>query len=213
MITADVLTTNSGEMDILVKFPPGFNFTKGANSAFSARATGPSSSDIQIKPSSGSLSDSGSKSTRVTFSAQGPLKGVNKIQIDTKLYYCEEGEACLFEEIRIEAAFAADLTSGASINKVSCKQAMDKFTSNTTFYVVDSFHCTIVCANKVINELKRTHLWDVAYIFLQGCWASPHLFQHPETYSAIEFALMNTRVQTDLLKIPAQYLFFLSMLI
>lgn len=115
MITTNQVTTTSGDIEIEVSFPKGFNFTEGASSRFSTKVVGPSSADISVSPTAGRLDDKDRRGPlKLEYTASSALTGINKIQIDSKLYYCEEGEACLFEEIRVEVGFASSLKPGSS---------------------------------------------------------------------------------------------------
>ncbi|GMH46099.1 hypothetical protein BSKO_14063 [Bryopsis sp. KO-2023] len=119
VVTSEAITTTSGQIEVLVKFPQGYGFTEGANSKFSAVVKGPSSAEVSITPQSGSLSENKSGPTRITFKGPRSMGGSNnRIQIDAKLYFCEEGKECLFEEVRFEVPFAQSLTSGSSVTQV-----------------------------------------------------------------------------------------------
>lgn len=107
-----------------VKFPRGYGFTKGATSLFSTRVVGDGMADVQVDPHRGVVNTNHSPNISVRYSS-GSTMARGRIQIDCKIYYCEEGKECLLDDVRYEVPLAAKLVEGDSTIPISISLVPD----------------------------------------------------------------------------------------
>jgi len=108
----DPINTEKGEVQVYITFPPGFHYTKGANSRFQTHVTGPGSSEISITPPSGSLREGMGPAATVQFSGDAVKQAT--IVIDAKVYFCEQDKECLLDDVRFEVPLTANRKRGES---------------------------------------------------------------------------------------------------
>ncbi|CAD7700093.1 unnamed protein product [Ostreobium quekettii] len=113
VVRANPLDAQSGEVQVFVRFPSGFHYTKGARSSFQSRLVGPGASGVTLAPASGELRDAAGPAATVRFSG-GARADRATIQIDARVYFCEEGKECLLDEVRFEVPLMAGGRAGSS---------------------------------------------------------------------------------------------------
>ncbi|KAI3423812.1 hypothetical protein D9Q98_009648 [Chlorella vulgaris] len=107
----------SGELRLSIALPAGYHLTPGANSRFEAAVLG-STGGVQLQPGAGSLtedSDGRAASAVVLFSRQaGSSDGSGLLRVLCKLYFCQLGDVCLFQEVCFDVPLAAAASDAAS---------------------------------------------------------------------------------------------------
>ncbi|KAL4855636.1 Protein SUPPRESSOR OF QUENCHING 1 [Chlorella vulgaris] len=106
----------SGELRLSIALPAGYHLTPGANSRFEAAVLG-STGGVQLQPGAGSLtedSDGRAASAVVLFSRQaGSSDGSGLLRVLCKLYFCQSGDVCLFQEVCFDVPLAAAASDAA----------------------------------------------------------------------------------------------------
>lgn len=109
------VTAASGEVRLSIRLPPGYHLTPGANSNFSAVVLG-GGGGVQLRPPAGILTEDASGSAAIAairFSRQAGSGGSGLLlRIVAKLYFCQLGDVCLFQELCFDVPLAD--ASGAS---------------------------------------------------------------------------------------------------
>ncbi|GAB4822761.1 hypothetical protein N2152v2_009807 [Parachlorella kessleri] len=113
------VSAEASELRLRVQLPPGYHLTKGANSSFEASlagsqrsSTGSSSgadATVQISPSKGLLQENdgvASAVLRLKLRGGGSRDVPRAVRVLARVYFCQEDDACLFEEVVFEFPLA-----------------------------------------------------------------------------------------------------------
>lgn len=101
----------SGELKVSVACPPGYHYTKGAKSQFEVVAE-PTMQGFVASPQSGQLREG--KESTIKYALKDLPGGGALVRINAKVYYCQEGDVCLFDLVSFEVPIASDATGSAS---------------------------------------------------------------------------------------------------
>ena len=93
------MQASNGELNISIKLPDGFHLTKGANSHFEAKAA--NAAALSLQPSKGPLTDTSNATATIQFRrSAGTTAWINVV-----IYFCQENDVCLFEEVVFKVPF------------------------------------------------------------------------------------------------------------
>lgn len=101
----------SGELKLSVACPPGFHYTKGAKSQFEVAAE-PTTQGFTTSPQSGQLREG--KESTIKYALRDLPGNGTLLRINAKVYYCQEGDVCLFDLISFEIPIAPGASGMAS---------------------------------------------------------------------------------------------------
>jgi hypothetical protein len=107
VVRVDPVSAASGELLLAISLPPGYHYTSGAGSGFTARASssgGGGSPSVSIRPSSGRLDGAGGSVARIAFERSGTGGGA-LVRVNAKVYFCRDEDVCLFEQVSFEVPF------------------------------------------------------------------------------------------------------------
>ncbi|EFJ50214.1 hypothetical protein VOLCADRAFT_80356 [Volvox carteri f. nagariensis] len=105
---------SGSSLTVTVGLPPGYHLTAGASSSYYcqvlAAAPGADATATVVRPASGQLPDSVAPSVTLSVSpaaaprAQSPPGGYDRLllRVLAKVYYCQQNDVCLFEQICFE---------------------------------------------------------------------------------------------------------------
>lgn len=105
-----------GILNVRVKFPTGYGFTKGATSSFVARTVGKGSDGVTLNPERGVIDPKANPNFKVRYQTESANSQGAKIQADCRIYFCEEGKECLLSNIRVEVPLAQNLDKSSNID-------------------------------------------------------------------------------------------------
>lgn len=117
----EAVAASSGELQLAVRLPKGYHLTPGANSRFEASlVSGGSSggSNVQFQPAAGNLAEDASGTTAtatIKFSRQGNGtggSGTELMRVLAKVYFCQDRDVCLFQEICFDVPLAPAVQAG-----------------------------------------------------------------------------------------------------
>jgi len=121
----EAVAAGSGELPLAIRLPKGYHLTPGANSRFEAALVGGSSSSsgsVQLQPAAGNLAEDSSGTTAtatVKFSRQGGSGtggstdgSTALIRVLAKVYFCQDRDVCLFQEICFDVPLAPAVQPG-----------------------------------------------------------------------------------------------------
>ncbi|KAI7838239.1 hypothetical protein COHA_007984 [Chlorella ohadii] len=120
----EAVAAGSGELQLAIRLPKGYHLTPGANSRFEAALVGGSggSGSVQLQPAAGNLAEDGSGTTAtatVKFSRQGGSGtggstdgSTALIRVLAKVYFCQDRDVCLFQEICFDVPLAPAVQQG-----------------------------------------------------------------------------------------------------
>ena len=114
VVVADEAKIQTGNIIANVCSPQGYGFTKDAVSSFTSRVVGKNSEVVKLNPERGVMSTDRNPNFRIQYETEASKLGGTKIQIDCKIYYCQEGKECLLEDVRFEIPFSANLQQDTS---------------------------------------------------------------------------------------------------
>lgn len=124
MRAPEAVAAGSGELQLAIRLPKGYHLTPGANSRFEAALVGGSggSGSVQLQPAAGNLAEDGSGTTAtatVKFSRQGGSGtggstdgSTALIRVLAKVYFCQDRDVCLFQEICFDVPLAPAVQQG-----------------------------------------------------------------------------------------------------
>ena len=96
----------AGEVRLSIRLPPGYHLTPGANSRF--EAVGVDAPGLQLAPAAGALAEAGGAAgAAVRFSRPAGSAGGGLARVLAKVYFCQDGSECLFEEVCFDVALGA----------------------------------------------------------------------------------------------------------
>lgn len=96
----------AGEVRLSIRLPPGYHLTPGANSRFEAVAI--DAAGLQLTPAAGALSEAGGAAVAaVRFSRPAGSAGGGLARMLAKVYFCQDGSECLFQEVCFDVPLAA----------------------------------------------------------------------------------------------------------
>lgn len=102
-LTPFFLQASNGALLLELQLPAGYHYTQGANSRFEVHPVQAAQQQLQLEPASGSLSESGAIAIR--FNCRQAARG----RLLAKVYFCQDKDMCLFQELSFELAFQPDL--------------------------------------------------------------------------------------------------------
>lgn len=113
----DAVAAGSGELQLAIRLPKGYHLTPGANSRFEAALIGGSGEKVQLQPAAGNLAEDASGTTAtatVKFSRQGGTggDGTALLRVLAKVYFCQDRDVCLFQEICFDVPLAPAVQAG-----------------------------------------------------------------------------------------------------
>lgn len=128
----------SGELVVSINLPSGYHFTKGANSRYEVVVEPPASADsVSVESMRGSLRDSGL--SRIKFKRTGAVDPGTTLNVNCKIYYCQQEDLCLFKQVSFEVPVETnqpDSTTKQAIDlaySVRPPASTPVFTSTLTF--------------------------------------------------------------------------------
>ncbi|KAK3238865.1 hypothetical protein CYMTET_51159 [Cymbomonas tetramitiformis] len=99
------------EMVFEVQLPDGYHFTPGANSRFEVESY-PTSSIIIEQPTGSFKDDDTAGTARVQFSRAPNLPRGALVRANCKVYFCQDNDVCLFEQISFEVPLSEKSFAG-----------------------------------------------------------------------------------------------------
>ena len=104
---------SQGELHISIRLPEGYHLTRGATSSFQAAAAGPGSDSLSLDPPSGALSTGQVPSATIRF--RRTSSEACKARAGVKVYFCQDEDVCLFEEVVFDVPFEGDDGGNVSV--------------------------------------------------------------------------------------------------
>lgn len=107
-----LFTSDQAELRLKIQLPPGYHLTKGANSGFQAAVVGgeAAAAAVEVSPARGMLQEGGGGAVLATLAvrrrAGGALAPGAVLRVLSKVYFCQQDDACLFEEVVFEVPLA-----------------------------------------------------------------------------------------------------------
>ncbi|XP_078435903.1 haloacid dehalogenase-like hydrolase family protein [Wolffia australiana] len=98
-IKVDGGSSSEGNLNIRISLPPGYHFSKEAQSKYDVDTE--SEREIMINPTEGILNSEGSTSLHFKRAKSTPVMQ----RINVKVYYCKEDEVCLYQALAFEVSF------------------------------------------------------------------------------------------------------------
>ena len=105
VVNAQPLEGESGELVLSIALPPGYHYTKGANSRYEVEAEG-----VKVNPPTGSLSDGKDIKLQVT----GAGGGGGAVKVACTVYFCREDDICLLQRVRFDIPVKGGATPALS---------------------------------------------------------------------------------------------------
>lgn len=105
-------TSDQAELRLKIQLPPGYHLTKGANSGFQAAVVGgeAAAAAVEVSPARGALQEGGGGAVSATLAVRrrpgGALAPGAVLRVLSKVYFCQQDDACLFEEVVFEVPLA-----------------------------------------------------------------------------------------------------------
>jgi hypothetical protein len=110
------VTVAVGKLQLSFQLPRGYHLTPGANSRFEAMVLGGEAVGVQLQPTAGSLREDASGSTAtaaLSFSRQLGSGCGGLIRVLCKVYFCQDNDVCLFQEVCFDVPLA-EAAAGAA---------------------------------------------------------------------------------------------------
>ncbi|KAI5075738.1 hypothetical protein GOP47_0009814 [Adiantum capillus-veneris] len=107
LIKIDPIKAMNGNIKIRISLPPGFHFTKEVTSKFEVNDE--PDGKVLLQPALGVFDASG----QAVIKFSRPQDAVATVQINCKVYYCEEDEVCLYKALAFQIPFDEALSPAA----------------------------------------------------------------------------------------------------
>jgi len=118
----------NGELEVEISLPENYHLTKGANSRFEITTQQPSA--IALEPSAGYFSESGGMAVaRVQFRRSAGAG----VHLSAKIYYCMDGDVCLFQEVVFDLPFSEEECEGEASVRLDHRVQVAEARSTTDF--------------------------------------------------------------------------------
>jgi len=126
VVRSEPIAASAGEITLSIRMPPGYHFTKGANSRYevevvsaggeatgedtaTAAASTAAPSPFTVEPTAGKLVDG--QDVRLQFAATAGEVGAGgagvEVRANCTVYFCREDDICLLQRVRFEVPVAA----------------------------------------------------------------------------------------------------------
>lgn len=110
------LEAAAGELRLRIQLPASYHLTPGANSRYEASVLGGGSSGVELAPLAGALEEAGGAATAaLRFSRRADTaQQAATLRVLAKVYFCQDGDVCLFEEVCFDVPLAPAPVAGAA---------------------------------------------------------------------------------------------------
>jgi len=130
------IQVESGEVILGIVLPTGYHFTKGANSRFEVLLE-PADTPLRFEPVSGSLQEGGKTAARIRFKRTGTALPGSLIRVNCKIYYCQDEDVCLFQQVSFEVPLAPSSSKGALMTEVIYSVPVPRSASRQSSLIFD----------------------------------------------------------------------------
>jgi len=106
-----------GSLVLRLVLPEGYHLTKGAGSGFTTQVYGSEAGQLEVRPGKGLLPDTPTPTLNLKYKWSGSSSSGGKpsavLRVLSKVYFCVDGGACLFEEVCFDISIqpSADVSS------------------------------------------------------------------------------------------------------
>ncbi|KAL4421480.1 hypothetical protein ABPG75_010771 [Micractinium tetrahymenae] len=111
-----LLEAASGELCLKIQLPASYHLTPGANSRFEAAVLG-AGGGVELAPAAGPLQEAGGAATAALRFSRPPAGGAQQaptLRVLAKVYFCQDGDVCLFQEVCFDVPLAPAPAGGAA---------------------------------------------------------------------------------------------------
>lgn len=106
VVELDPISAQSGKLELLINIPEGYHYTKGAVSRFEVEVEPDES--LLLELFSGTLEEIGLSSfASLRFSRKEGSELPAAVQVNCKVFYCQQDEVCLYKAITFKVPFAS----------------------------------------------------------------------------------------------------------